>query len=306
MEKPVAGLALTGPSRHNPRVIFTRDVAMPRRRSPRHATLWFLVLVLGMAGFAWFQARAAEGRIAGGAPEAVSYDPDHWLHVLNYPCHSLGYSEWRGNPLWVAYRIRPAEKRQGLGRERFETDPRTLRRVSFQDYTGSGYDRGHLAPSHAIGQLCGKNAQRATYRMSNITPQRPNLNRKLWERLEEVELDTFTARLGEIQVIAGPIFADKNRELRTGIDIPIAFYKIYYQPRQGSRPARALALRMPQDVSGYEPLSDFVTSIDAIESETGLDFFPHTDDPRQPALEATAGVDPAFGLASVARLPPRY
>jgi len=50
------------------------------------------------------------------------------------------------------------------------------------DYTHSGYDRGHMAPDALFdyNQTVLKNV----YIMSNITPQLPNLNRKVWKYLE--------------------------------------------------------------------------------------------------------------------------
>jgi hypothetical protein len=35
----------------------------------------------------------------------------------------------------------------------------------------------------------GPKAQLETFLMSNVVPQRPNLNQKMWEQLEEIEID---------------------------------------------------------------------------------------------------------------------
>src|SRR5690606_27274146 len=84
------------------------------------------------------------------------------------PAYLAGYSETLANPLWVAYRVAdvnplpaPAERP-----DRFEVDVRTVTRVEPDAYTGSGYDRGHLAPNYAIATRYGEDAQRETFWMS--------------------------------------------------------------------------------------------------------------------------------------------
>ncbi|MBI2381796.1 MAG: DNA/RNA non-specific endonuclease [Gammaproteobacteria bacterium] len=243
--------------------------------------------------------------VAGGLPETGEFRLATWIRVLHNRCYSVGYSEWRGLPLWAAYRLRPVARTPGQKRPRFETDSRTLRRIAHGDYSRSGYDRGHLAPSHAIGQLCGREAQVETFLMSNIAPQRPALNQKLWQRLEEVELDHFAKGLGEIQVITGPVFGG-GEVLDSGLPVPSAFYKIYYQPGLGSRPARHLAFLVPQKVRGTEDLRDYLVSIDAIEAATGLDFLSELPDAEETALEAGAQAAPDWRLNDVARRAPRY
>ncbi len=64
------------------------------------------------------------------------------------------------------------------------------------DYTGSGYDRGHIAPSADRTRNEGHIApsadrtrnevdNSATFLMSNMMPQVPELNRGVWGDLEE-------------------------------------------------------------------------------------------------------------------------
>ncbi len=142
--------------------------------------------------------------------------------------------------------------------------------------------------------------------MSNMSPQRPELNRRLWQRLEEVVMDHFVPRFATLQVITGPIFPARFQDNvlnRVGlVEVPEAFYKILVVP--GDRP-RALAFIMPQRVAGDEPLDDFLVSIDEVEARTGLDFLPRLSPAAAEALEGrvdTAG----WGLEAVARLPGRF
>jgi len=72
----------------------------------------------------------------------------------------VGYSEWRGNPLWVTYHLCPISKTKKLKRPSlFKTDWRSFRRVSHEDYRKSGYDSGHMTPNYAISNVYGREGQ---------------------------------------------------------------------------------------------------------------------------------------------------
>lgn len=188
----------------------------------------------------------------------------------------LGYSDLRLNPLWVSYRIREIPvrvRKQSFPRPgRFRKDWRLIWPVEHSDFTASGYDRGHLAPNYAISRLYGRDAQRDTFLMSNISPQKPALNRKLWQRLEELAITGFTRRFDVVDVITGPIFDADTQRLQSWIEIPDQFYKIFLGIGESGEVESALAFIMPQTATGRESLTEFVVSIDDIEQQTKLDF----------------------------------
>lgn len=270
-----------------------------------------LATALALAGgwYAYEQKVARPAMAYQGVPETQNWQqPLHFFRVLRNQAFMVGYSDLRGNPLWVTYKIKavaadaPSYRRP----QRFDKDWRTLNPVKHEDFQRSGYDRGHLAPNYAISRLYGRQAQQDTFLMSNITPQKPKLNQKLWQRLEQVEIDHFT-RLGrEIWVVTGPVFEGSTERLKSSwnVEIPDAFYKIYALPDSANAP-RLLAFLIPQNVKGNEPLTRYLTTVDKIEQLTGLDFFPDLDDTLENKLEAA--VEPApWKLNKVARLPARY
>jgi endonuclease G len=248
-----------------------------------------LTLVLCGYGYEVFVARPA--LLYQGEPHAISEtNTKTWFRTLRNNGFIVGYSDLRGNPLWVEYALTPL--RNNVPRlerpSRFQTDWRSINRVDHDDYTKSGFDRGHNAPNFAISSLYGKYAQADSFLMTNISPQRPKLNQQIWKRLEETELSFFARNFGKVWVITGPIFGENSEKLSSNlwhVDIPKAFYKIYVTEENDSKPAFALAFIIPQTVSGKEPLTQFITTIDTVEAQTGLDFLSNFEDKTEKHLE---------------------
>lgn len=217
-----------------------------------------------------------------------------------------GWSDLRGNPLWTMYRLdRTGHPSIGERPGHFSEDWRTLWPVTSDDYTGSGYDRGHQAPNYAIAAVHGRRGQLDSFLMSNISPQRPDLNRRVWQRLEEVVVDHFAERFGTVWVTTGPVFDDHITRMASLIEIPDAFYKIVVAPGNGTTPPKMLAFIVPQSVRGNEPLDRFLVSIDEIETRTGFDFFSQLPNDLAASLESRINTQ-GWGLEKVAHQPSRY
>ena len=217
----------------------------------------------------------------GGLPRPSAAFLDTIL-VLTNTGYLVGYCEAKKDPAWVCYRLFSPHSQHAPPRPKeFMPDDRTHVRVLPADYSRSGFDRGHMAPNHAIAICFGAQAQEETFLMSNVIPQRPHLNREVWERLEKDELDRFAQRFGQVWVVDGPVFG--KDQLRGGETVPSACYKIIIEEDQGK--PQVLAFEMPQDVAGTEPEGQFLTTVDKIEHETGLNFFAELPPDIQGALE---------------------
>lgn len=274
---------------------------MPIRKAPRHNSplpffsfLFAVILILTVFRFLHNEqlkkqnaaatptsapAPASEDPIApdhitfGGEPRPGS--PDISFTLLKNIAYEVGYSEQRKDPLWSAYHVIHLDNPYILKRPsgNFLTDERTLAKTTHHDFTGSGYDRGHMTPNSAIARFYGAEAQRETFLLSNICPQSPNLNREVWAKLE-MDITDYTSQFDEIWVTCGPIFADMNggitHTLRSGIAIPSSFYKIAVEDQSGK--IRLFSAIMPQGVKGTELPQQFLTSVRQIEDQTGLEF----------------------------------
>lgn len=280
------------------------------RLGRKQPVLLLIILGLGLGGYAYEVKIARPALLYQGAPQSTTAKNfDTWFRILRNHGFILGYSDLRGNPLWVEYALTaPEANTPSLKRpSRFETDWRSINRVSHDSYTQSGYDRGHMAPNYAMSHLYGKEGQADSFLMTNITPQKPKLNQQLWQRLEELEIKHFAKTFGKVWVVTGPVFSGTVERLASdwAVEIPDAFYKIYITETTPNKPSIALGFLVPQTVNGKEPLAQFVTSIDNIEAQTSLDFFAELDDSFEEPLEAAIKPIP-WNLQAVSKLPPRY
>ncbi|KAA0873576.1 DNA/RNA non-specific endonuclease [Nitrincola tapanii] len=283
-------------------------------KSGRKQPAWILVLMLVLASAAYLVERQIrETHAYAGLPQAhQAWQAETWHRVLRNPGFMVGYSDLRMNPLWVTYRL-DAGTPGPIGRRppTFSADWRTLIRIDHHDYTGSGYDRGHLAPNYAMARVHGREAQLKSFLMTNISPQTPELNRQVWQRIEAAAMDHFVPIKGELWVITGPVFSgflfgsEVERLSSSWVEIPDAFYKIFIAPATAERPLKVLAFLVPQNVRGNEPLGQFLVSVREIEDKTGLNFLHRLPQDLQDRVE-TQVLPAPWQLDKVSRQPGRY
>lgn len=223
--------------------------------------------------------------IFGGLPIVTAEGRDILvLHNLGY---SVGYDDARKNPAWVAYRLFTVSDDTAIVERpsQFNVDFRSSAQVRSEDYTGSGFDRGHMAPNYAIARCYGPVAQVETFLMTNISPQRHALNAGVWKEVEMLEAKDYAQNLEEIWVFCGPIFSPTRlRELPSGIPIPDSFYKIVIDKQHGT--LRVIAFIFSQNSSSKTTAVEGLCCVNDIEAATGLDFFPDLPEEIQAQLES--------------------
>ena len=193
------------------------------------------------------------------------------LVLTNAGC-VVAYDEQKKNPAWTCYHLFKVDSLIAPPRpEAFDVDARTRARVASANYDDSGYDRGHQAPNYAIGVCYGTNAQSQTFLMSNVIPQKPKLNREVWERLESTEIKDWAQRYTNIWVVTGPVYSEHPDKMTNGILVPDKCFKIIVREDAGQ--PKALAFEIPQTVAGTESPTQFLTTVTIIEKDTGLMFF---------------------------------
>ena len=195
---------------------------------------------------------------------------------------------------WVAYELTAQEASSTkTGRsDKFTYDPSIdkMASASNEDYSRSGYDKGHLAP--AGDMKWSAKAMRESFYLTNICPQKPALNRGEWKELEETAR-IWAKEYGSLYIICGPVI-DKNlkRLGKNRVGIPKQFYKVICNPHQGE------AIAFLFENKGYKntPLQKFVVTVDSIETITGIDFFPQFPDDLEAKMESAVDLG-AWGFS---------
>jgi endonuclease G len=158
--------------------------------------------------------------------------------ILTGRFFTIGYSWYFRQAKWVLEIINPNSKFEWEIDDRldnFRADIRIPRgfRAGLKAYKNSGYDRGHLVGSANQDELEIQNSE--TFLLSNMSPQKPDLNRRMWRKLEEaVRTLNAQSNILETYVLTAPVFYF-NQKIETigdekdeyGIDVPVphAFVK---------------------------------------------------------------------------------
>jgi len=212
---------------------------------------------------------APEDHLIGGAPSTSES-----IQVVECIGYIAGYSPATRNPAWVAFKLSGGPSYSTTKRpSRFLDDPRVRGEAQHDDYTHSGYDRGHLASNAVIGSYFGATAQSETFYMTNIIPQTPELNRGgVWRQIERLEMGMGVA-FRDVWVITGPIETDRTNRTAGGVSVPEGSFKIIADRDENSNAVRVQAFVLPQHPQSSN-LSAYSVSVDRVEELTGLDFFP--------------------------------
>jgi endonuclease G len=117
-----------------------------------------------------------------GATTSTS-NPTNYLMLK--PQFALSYHRDRGEPNWVSWHLSSDWLGSTPRQDNFRADttlPSGWYRVQGTDYSGSGYDRGHMCPSADRTLTIADNS--ATFLMTNMIPQAPDNNQGPWANLE--------------------------------------------------------------------------------------------------------------------------
>ena len=205
--------------------------------------------------------------------------------VIQRTGYTLAYDKKTKTPQWVAWELTKEETKGNHERtDKFLPDPNVEgAKVVTTDYTGSGYDRGHMAP--AGDMKWSKKAMEESFYMSNICPQIHHLNTGDWNELE-ANTRKWARRYGSIYVTCGPIYNGSRRTQYIGknrVKVPDAFFKVILI--QSPKKTCALGFFFENE-AGQRPLNEYLVSIDYLEQTTGIDFFPALPDELENVLEA--------------------
>lgn len=213
----------------------------------------------------------SESFYGGIYPEFTNAKLSKNTQALCFDGFAVMYSGVTRTPLWSAEYLDRTRLNQAKLIDRddsFHEESRLPQsmRAKLSDYSGSGFDRGHLAPN---GNMANRSQQYDSFSMANIAPQSPRNNRYIWRNIESATR-YLTQQYGEVYSVTGVAFKDKRpKQLEGRVIVPSHFFKAVYIPAIN----RAGVYYAPNDES--ERIE--IISLDELAEQTGIDVMPILD-----------------------------
>ncbi len=234
--------------------------------------------------------RSPQVHLTMGNPSQANTQPDNYL-VLR-PQYALSYEASRGRPNWVSWQLNqswlgPVDRQNDFRPD--DTLPPNFYHVTPSDYMGTGYDRGHQSPSGDRTANVTDNS--ATFLMTNIIPQTPDLNRGPWEKLESYSRQ-LVSEGKELYIIAG-VMGQQGTLAGGNLGIPARNWKVVVVlDRPGLGPnsvtdrTRIIAVDMPNEEGIKETdWTEYRTTVKQIEATTGYNLLSNVPDKVQQVIE---------------------
>lgn len=209
--------------------------------------------------------------LSSGYPVTTTTDT-----IRSYKGFDLGYNEQFEQASWVAYVLTRGEIESGhVDRtNNFRPDISIVTgSASLQDYRGSGFDRGHLAP--AGDMKWNQIAMNESFLMSNMSPQAPSFNRGIWKRLEE-KVRSWAIEKDSLYVITGPVLEPIDSFIgENEVGVPGLYFKVLVDL---SPPDHDFIAFLLPNTGSSDGLDDYAITVDSLEVITGYDFFASAPD----------------------------
>jgi endonuclease G len=177
------------------------------------------------------------------------------------------YSQTSKTPMVVVERLNSTQLQDAKGEERtnqFYPDPRIPKsgRAELSDYRSQhpAVDRGHQSPA---ADAPSPNAMAQSFALSNMVPQDPTNNRKIWSKVES-DVRKFAKRAdGNVFVFTGPLFDQGHATIGNNkVWVPTRLFKLVYDASS----KRAWAYVLPNAETRIEKPMDYDTFV----KSTGL------------------------------------
>ncbi len=247
-----------------------------------------------------------------GNPNGASADinqPNNYL--MEKPEYALSYNRDKGGPNWVSWHLSDEWVGNLVRVDSFRPDPAVppdWYRVQATDFSGTGFDRGHMTPNADRDKETSIPINQATFLMSNMVAQAPGNNQGPWADLESFLRTLLPAN--EIYIVSGPAGvggvggngpAVINTVANGHVTVPAFTWKVALVLPKGDNDisrvtaaTRTIAVIMPnKDEIRPNDWTQYLTTVDAVEALTGYNFFANVPPAIQNAIEAgTNGTNP--------------
>ena len=212
-------------------------------------------------------------------------------YLMQKPQYSLSYSRDNGGANWVSWRLASSWLGSAPRQDDFRADttlPAGWYRVQATDYSGSGFDRGHMCPS--ADRTITVTANSGTFLMTNMIPQLPANNQGVWANLESYSR-SLVSQGNELYIVSGghglQYFIANGR-----VAVPAQTWKVIIVLPNGTNDVarvtigtRTIAVVVPNSGTINSDWRTYRVSVDQVEAITGFDFFSNVSAGIQTVIE---------------------
>ena len=173
-------------------------------------------------------------------------------------------------PNYVAYTLTPPNALGCVARTNaFAVDQSIMNGATPDDYAGTGYDKGHMAPDGDLSW--DTQVEYESFLMTNMSPQAGSLNRGIWKLLETSVRGWAVQHNQTYTIIAGSVYDATDKRIGRGVVVPHGFYKIVINNKTREIAGWAFPHLAPYPNLGND-LTRFRMPIDMIENSAGVEF----------------------------------
>ncbi len=221
--------------------------------------------------------------------------------LLSKSQYAVSYNCYRGTSNWVSWQLNTSWLGSAPRQDDFRADttlPSSCYRVTSSDYTGSGFDRGHMTASADRTNTVTNNS--ATFLMTNIIPQSPDNNQGPWAALENYSRDLVNQGK-ELYIISGSYGTGgagsngtKNTIANGNVTVPTRTWKVIVVLNSSNSDAssvttntRVIAVNMPNSQGiRNDNWTNYRVSVDSIETNTGYNLLSNVSSSVQSVIES--------------------
>ncbi|PYT00280.1 MAG: DNA/RNA non-specific endonuclease [Acidobacteria bacterium] len=214
-------------------------------------------------------------------------------YLMEKSTYCLSYHRDDRRPNWVSWHLDSTWLGSTARQDDFRADttlPSGWYRVQGTDYSGSGYDRGHMCPSGDRTKTVADNS--STFLMTNMIPQAPNNNQITWANLESY-CRTLASSGNELYIISGGY--GTSGYIGSGmVALPTTTWKVIMVLPSGTNDVsrvttstRLIAVSIPNNNSVSSDWRSYRVRVDDVEAMTGYNFFSNVPASIQSVIEST-------------------
>lgn len=215
-------------------------------------------------------------------------------YLMEKSQYVLSYNRDKGEPNWTSWHLASTDLGSAARQDDFRPDttlPAGWYQVKGTDYSGSGYDRGHMCPSGDRTSSAANNS--ATFLMTNMIPQAPTNNQQTWANMENYLRSLVTGSNDELYIISGG-YGVSGYIAGGNVAVPTYTWKVVMVLPSGTNDVsrvttstRLIAVFIPNNNSVVSDWKQYRVSVDYVESMTGYNFFSNVSDSIENTIEST-------------------